>query len=70
MFYSPIPLANEWPHINFSRKRLKRENRRAIEIVYNTRQIPVCSAHHKLITSGKYDGPSLRKLFTYDAGNV
>lgn len=59
----------DWHHVT-SRKRVKRKNRRAIEIAYNTRQIPVCSAHHTLITYGKYDGPSLRKLPAYDVGNV
>lgn len=62
-------MANEWHHVT-PRKRVKRKNRRAIEVAYNTRQIPICSAHHKLITYGKYDGPSLRKLPAYDAGNV
>jgi len=61
--------ANEWHHVT-SRKREKRKNKRAIEIAYRTRQIPVCFAHHKLITYGKYDGPSLRKLPAYDAGTV
>jgi hypothetical protein len=62
-------MANEWHHVT-SRKRAKRKNKRAIEVAYNVRQIPVCSAHHALITAGKYDGPSLRKLPAYDAGNV
>jgi len=62
-------MANEWHHVT-PRKRVKRKNRRAIEVAYNTRQIPICSVHHKLITYGKYDGPSLRKLPAYDAGNV
>lgn len=62
-------MANEWHHVT-PRKRVKRKNKRAIEVAYKTRQIPVCSAHHKLITHGKYDGPSLRKLPSYDAGNV
>jgi hypothetical protein len=61
--------AEEWHHVT-PRKRIKRKNRSAIDIAYKTRQIPVCSIHHKLITSGKYDGPSLRKLPTYDVGNV
>ena len=61
--------ANEWHHVT-SIKREKRKNKRAIEIAYRTRQIPVCFAHHKLITYGKYDGPSLRKLPAYDAGTV
>jgi group II intron reverse transcriptase/maturase len=61
--------ANEWHHVT-SRKKAKRKNLRAIEVAYKLRQIPVCSAHHTLITSGKYDGPSLRKLPSYDAGNV
>ena len=53
------------------RKRLKRNNQKqALNVAYSSRQIPVCSAHHKLITYGKYDGPSLRKLPAYDAGNV
>jgi hypothetical protein len=29
---------------------------------YTAKQIPICSAHHNLIHSGKYDGPSLRKI--------
>lgn len=63
-------MANEWHHIT-SRKRLKRKNRKqALKIAYGTRQIPVCTAHHNQITYGKYDGPSLRKLLSYDAGNV
>jgi group II intron reverse transcriptase/maturase len=62
--------AEEWHHI-ISRKRLKPKNRKqALHIVYGSRQIPVCSVHHKLITYGKYDGPALRKLPSYDAGNV
>jgi group II intron reverse transcriptase/maturase len=63
-------MANEWHHIT-ARKKLKRKNRKqALKIAYGTRQIPVCSAHHKLITYGKYDGPSLRKFPSYDVGNV
>ena len=62
-------MTSEWYHI-ISRKRAKRKNKRAIDIAYKLRQIPVCSAHHKLITHGKYDGLSLRKLTAYDAGDV
>lgn len=62
-------MANEWHHIT-SRKRAKRKNKRAVEIAYHMRQIPVCLPHHRLITTGKYDGPSLRKLPAYDAGNI
>lgn len=62
-------MANEWYNV-IPRKRVKRKNIRVIGIVYNTSQIPVCFAHHKLITHGKYDGPSLRKLPVYDVGNV
>ena len=54
----------------FLEKRAKRKNKRSIDIAYKLRQIPVCSVHHKLITHGKYDGPSLRKLTAYDAGDV
>ena len=61
--------AEKWHHVT-PRKRAKRKNRSAIDIAYKMRQIPVCSIHHTLITSGKYDGPSLRKLPTYDVGNV
>jgi hypothetical protein len=62
--------AEEWHHI-ISRKRLKPKNRKqALHVAYGSRQIPVCSVHHKLITYGKYDGPALRKLPSYDAGNV
>jgi hypothetical protein len=63
-------MAEEWHHIT-PRKRLKRKNRKqALFVAYGSRQIPVCSAHHKLITNGKYDGPSLRKLPSFDAGNA
>jgi group II intron reverse transcriptase/maturase len=63
-------MAEKWHHIT-PRKRLKRKNRKqALNVAYSSRQIPVCFAHHKLITYGKYDGPSLRKLTSYDAGNV
>lgn len=62
-----------WPTneiILFLEKRAKRKNKRVIDIAYKLRQIPVCSAHHKLITHGKYSSPSLRKLLAYDAGDV
>lgn len=63
-------MAEEWHHTT-PRKRLKRKNRKqALNVAYSSCQILVCSAHHKLITYGKYDGPSLRKLTSYDAGNV
>jgi group II intron reverse transcriptase/maturase len=61
--------ASEWHQVT-SRKRVKRKNMRAIDIAFKLRQLPVCSVHHTLIISGKYDGPSLRKLSSYDAGNV
>ena len=51
-------------------KRVKRKNKRAIDIAYKLRQIPVSSAHYKGITYGEDDGPSLRKLPAYDAGDV
>jgi hypothetical protein len=33
------------------------------------KQIPVCAQHHHLIHSGKYDGPSLRKMKGYTLSN-
>lgn len=46
-------MANEWHHIT-PRKRAKRKDRRAIDIAYQTRQLPVCTAHHNLITNGNF----------------
>jgi hypothetical protein len=32
---------------------------------YIAKQIPLCHAHFILVSTGKYDGPSLRKLLGY-----
>ena len=32
---------------------------------YTAKQIPLCLFHHNQVHSGKYDGPSLRKLKGY-----
>ena len=62
-------MAAEWHHIT-SRKRQKSQTKvQALVVAYKARQLPVCSEHHKLITYGKYDGPSLRKLPSYDIGS-
>lgn len=56
--------ANEWHHIKH-RKRIKGPELQKKITAYTAKQIPVCTKHHQLIHSGKYDGPSLRKLKGY-----
>lgn len=55
--------ASEWHHIKH-RKRIVGKNFQKKITAYTAKQIAVCAAHHQLIHSGKYDGPSLRCDFT------
>jgi hypothetical protein len=56
--------ASEWHHIKH-RKRIKGTRNQKSLYAYNAKQIPLCKNHHILVHSGKYDGPSLRKLPGY-----
>jgi hypothetical protein len=56
--------ASEWHHIKH-RKRIKGNQRQKSLYAYTAKQIPLCKSHHLLVHSGKYDGPSLRKLPGY-----
>lgn len=56
--------ANHWHHIKH-RKRIKGSNIQKAIYAYTAKQIPLCSTHYNLVHSGKYDGPSLRKLPGY-----
>ena len=53
--------ASHWHHIKHRKKYKGSDSTRKL-LSYTAKQIPVCKAHHVLIHSGKYDGPSLRKL--------
>jgi group II intron reverse transcriptase/maturase len=56
--------ASGWHHIKH-RKRIKGNQRQKSLYAYTAKQIPLCKNHHLLVHSGKYDGPSLRKLPGY-----
>ena len=56
--------ASEWHHIKHRKKIKGNQKQRAI-YAYTAKQIPLCKNHHNLVHSGKYDGPSLRKLPGY-----
>ena len=53
--------ASDWHHIKHRKKYKGPDSKRKL-LSYTAKQIPVCKAHHLSIHSGKYDGPSLRKL--------
>jgi hypothetical protein len=53
--------ASDWHHIKH-RKKYKGSDSTKKLFSYTAKQIPVCKPHHFSIHSGKYDGPSLRKL--------
>lgn len=53
-----------WHHIRH-RKRIKGNHIQRSIYAYTAKQIPLCKNHHSLVHSGKYDGPSLRKLLGY-----
>lgn len=56
--------ASEWHHIKH-RKRAKGNNIQKSIYAYTAKQIPLCKNHHTIVHSGRYDGPSLRKLPGY-----
>jgi len=56
--------AEQWHHIKH-RKKLKGNKVLKRISAYTAKQIPLCKNHHGLVHSGKYDGPSLRKLPGY-----
>ena len=56
--------AEHWHHVKHQKK-IKAKDRQKLIAALTAKQIPVCTLHHKLIHSGKYDGPSLRKMFGY-----
>ena len=53
--------ASDWHHIKHRKKYKGSDSTRKL-LSYTAKQIPICKAHHVSIHSGKYDGPSLRKL--------
>lgn len=56
--------ASAWHHIRH-RKRIKGPANHKKVNAYFAKQIPLCKSHHNLVHSGKYDGPSLRKMPGY-----
>ena len=57
--------AVQWHHIKHRRK-IKGVGHAKAHVLAAARQIPVCRKHHDAIHSGKYDGPSLKKLSGYE----
>lgn len=57
--------AADWHHIKHQRKVGGGGIKRAITL-QTAKQLPVCKKHHTLIHSGKYNGPSLRKMPAYE----
>ena len=53
--------SSDWHHIKHRKKYSGNDFKKKL-LSYTAKQIPVCKLHHNLIHSGKYDGPSLRKL--------
>lgn len=58
--------AENWHHINHR----KRAMNKGKDLALISKQIPICKPHHIIIHSGKYDGPSLRKLPGYTIDNA
>ena len=67
-FHCSIPncpnQASHWHHIKHQKK-IKAKGHTKILAALTAKQIPVCTLHHKLIHSGKYDGPSLRRIKSF-----
>jgi len=61
--------ADEWHHIKHRRKAKIISAAKQRQVAMFAKQIPVCKAHHDLIHSGKYNGPSLTKIKGYTAGD-
>jgi group II intron reverse transcriptase/maturase len=60
-----IEQAEHWHHIKHRRK-VEGTGIERIHVQASARQIPVCVKHHQTIHSGKYDGPSLKKIKGYE----
>ena len=56
--------AEHWYHVKHQKK-IKVKDHLKVILALTAKQIPVCTPHHYLIHSGKYDGPSLRKMEGY-----
>ena len=56
--------AEHWHHVKHQKK-IKGKDHQKHVLALTAKQIPVCKPHHHLIHSGKYDGPSLRKMKGY-----
>lgn len=56
--------ASQWYYVKH-RKRIKCGLVQRKISAYCAKQIPICSNHYLLIHSGKYDGPSIKKLPGY-----
>jgi group II intron reverse transcriptase/maturase len=61
--------ASQWHHVSNKKRSKRRSSSEAFTAAYKTKQVPVCLAHHTLITNGKYDGPSLRKMLGFNSTN-
>jgi RNA-directed DNA polymerase len=61
--------ASQWHHVSNRKRNKRRSSSEALVAAYGSKQIPVCLAHHILITNGKYDGPSLRKMLGFNSTN-
>lgn len=59
--------AAQWHHVSNRKRNKRRSSSEAFIAAYRSKQIPVCLAHHILITNGKYDGPSLRKMLGFNS---
>lgn len=56
--------AEHWHHVKHQKK-IKGKDHQKHVLALTAKQIPICKPHHHLIHSGKYDGPSLRKMKGY-----
>ena len=56
--------AEHWHHVKHQKK-MKGKDRQKHLLALTAKRIPVCKPHHHLIHSGKYDGPSLKKMKGY-----
>lgn len=56
--------AKYWHYVKHQKKIKGKDHLKRI-LALTAKQIPVCAPHHYLIHSGKYDGPSLRKMKGY-----
>lgn len=61
--------AAQWHHVSNRKRNKRRSSSEALVAAYESKQVPVCLAHHILITNGKYDGPSLRKMSGFNSTN-